>query len=232
MEVVTTEAMGVEELKAILEAKDGVLEEEEEIIYATDETEELEKADEIVETEEYIEIIEEIEYVDGDEDITDGQTIIETVDGDLIESTEDISQDTIVGPIAKKRAIDNDNLNFNQTNQPSQQIVSYDADGDWTLEEDPLEIPVTRAADKAEVRDVKKIVSGNVMNGNKGPTIKSDSGFRSVKRTSDYDSQDDNSPHEIVKNAENDLVYTVLGSKKHNESKLKADESHYIKVNY
>ncbi|KAK0173264.1 hypothetical protein PV328_006488 [Microctonus aethiopoides] len=230
----STETMGVEELKAILEAKDGVMEEEE-IIYATEEADETDDI-EGINTEEIVEIIEEIEVVEGEEEEEDNTSqlqsqsasdLTEIIDGDSVDSQDVPSADE--RPEVKKRKIDNDNrINY------SQRVITYDAEEDWSVEEnDPLEIKSNKVEQSSKnsinTNFEKKVVP---INGNTVATTKPETVYRVVKsHTPEYEQGDLESPHEIVKNAENDLVYTVLGSKKQNESsKQREDDPRYIKM--
>ncbi|XP_034943226.1 zinc finger and SCAN domain-containing protein 12-like isoform X2 [Chelonus insularis] len=201
-----TTTMEVEELKAILESKDGVMEE---IMY-TEEGVEIQESDDIQEEEEIVEIIEEIEVVESEEEteevVEQSKTVsaAETTDGESVDD-----QNEKVAHRSKKPRLDSDR----STN--SQRIFSYDADDDWTLEEtDPLEIK-SASANQVITNNDKQIT----MNGNKSSSSKA-KGIR----------QEEDSPHEIVKNVENDLVYTVLGSKKQNESSKHQEDPRYIKM--
>ncbi|XP_011313652.1 zinc finger imprinted 3-like isoform X2 [Fopius arisanus] len=214
--------MEVEELQAILEAKDGVIEEqeeEEEIIYAEDEESE--------QVEEIVEIIEEIVMVEGedgdekgDDDTSKLESAAEEIEvEDLIESQEDSQEGETEVPRSEKK-------------RKSQKIGNYDTKGDWEEENDPLD---TNDAPKASVASRRATVNGNqlVSNGNgQGQSLESLKG----RASEEYEREmtiprhdDEDNPHEIVKNVDNDLVYTVLGSKKQNQEE-RAANARYIKM--
>ncbi|XP_074094154.1 uncharacterized protein LOC141524278 isoform X2 [Cotesia typhae] len=219
-------AMEVEELKAILESKGGSImegeEEEEEIIYEGEES-----AVEEIQGEDIVEIIEEIEVVESEEEEEEEEVVVEEEQPQAVSVTESIHDDSSQSQDKVHQTVDSRSADDNQNNY-SQQIVTYDADEDWTLEEsDPLELKSNHSAKNKE--NSEKVT----VNGNKIVNTKSENVYRTVKySSSEYEEaviiRSDEDHHEIVKNTENDLVYTVLGGKKSDKSKQ--EDPRYIKM--
>ncbi|XP_008551241.1 zinc finger and BTB domain-containing protein 17 isoform X1 [Microplitis demolitor] len=215
-------AMEVEELKAILESKGGNVMEEE-IIYASVEGEDTEAAEE-VQGDEIVEIIEEIEVVEGEEEEESPKavSVTESINDESSQSQDKVEQ------ITDKRSSDDDHQN-NYTRQ----VVNYDADEDWTLEEsDPLELKSNNSIQSSKTKSKSESKTITV-NGNKVATKKADDVYRNAKScNSEYGESmnirsDDDNHHEIV---ENDLVYTVLGEKKSSDSSKRQEDPRYIKM--
>ncbi|CAD6238718.1 GSCOCG00008535001-RA-CDS, partial [Cotesia congregata] len=128
-----------------------------------------------IQGEDIVEIIEEIEVVEPEEE-EEEEEVVEEEQPQAVSVTESIHDDSSQSQDKVNQTTDSRSADDNQNNY-SQQIVTYDADEDWTLEEsDPA----------------------------------------------------DEDHHEIVKNTENDLVYTVLSGKKSDKSKQ--EDPRYIKM--
>ncbi|XP_063978765.1 zinc finger and BTB domain-containing protein 17-like isoform X2 [Diachasmimorpha longicaudata] len=221
--------MEVEELQAILEAKDGVMEDqEEEIIYAEEETEQLEDGEE--HTEEIVEIIEEIVVVEGEEEddkeedeCSRPESVTEVAEVESMESQEDDSPD------------DESKGQRSGGKYKSQKATTYDAKEDWEEENDPLETREIIRPKRSHVTTRRPTVNGNNMlsNGNgeehsyESSKTRSSMEYEPEMKIPRHDDED--SPHEIVKSADNDLVYTVLGSKKQSQEEKNAN-ARYIKM--
>ncbi|XP_015109895.1 zinc finger and BTB domain-containing protein 17 isoform X2 [Diachasma alloeum] len=220
--------MEVEELQAILEAKDGMMEEqEEEIIYA--EEEETEQGVE-EHAEEIVEIIEEIVVVEGE----DGDENEEEESSRLESVTEGAEADSMV---SQEEDSPDEEIQVQKSGEKrkSQRITTYDAKEDWEEENDPLETKEATKSKRSNTTSKRSTVNGNkvVSNGNGEDQSHETSKTRC---SGEYEREmkiprhdDEDSPHEIVKNAENDLVYTVLGSKKQSQEE-KNSNARYIKM--
>lgn len=218
----------------MLEAKDGVMEEqEEEIIYTEEtETEQLEEIDE--QNEEIVEIIEEIVVLEDEEeedekeeeDFSKLENITEGVEVGLTESQEEDSQE------------EEEESKVQRSEVRGKQVTTYDAAEDWGEDNDPLETRGIAKSKNSNVTLRKATVNGNktVSNGNGEEPSYETPRTRTRSNSGEYEREmkiprhdDDDSPHEIVKNIDNDLMYTVLGSKKQAQED-KSQNARYIKV--
>ncbi|XP_072763119.1 uncharacterized protein [Anoplolepis gracilipes] len=133
----------------------------------------------------------------------------------------------------------------------SKQVINYDVDEDWQDEElehinelDNTSELAGNHADSLQIQADKKHVNNQTasLQSNKiDLRIHVDSVKRSDKSRMDSgignninNIEDDNeTTHEIVKNVENNLLYTVLGTKKQDSSKQqqeKLNDAHYVKM--
>lgn len=242
--------------------KDGSVTEED-IIFESEATEDSEEAEieEIIEIIEEVE--EDETTADGDISLEDKDKTANTKDGGTVERTEKNDQVTkknielysfdeensvLASQSPKKDSAKNTNSSTRKTNK---QVITYDVDEDWQDEEleriDELDNTSELAgncADSLQIQADKKHVNNQTISlqSNKiDLRITVDSMKRSDKSRPDSDIgnninniEDDNeTTHEIVKNIENNLVYTVLGTKKQDSSKQqqeKLNDAHYVKV--
>lgn len=150
---------------------------------------------------------------------------------------------------AKKDSAKNTNNSTQKT--INKQVINYDVDEDWQDEEldridelDNTSELVDSHADSLQTQADKKHINNQTVSlqSNKiDLRIHMDSIKRSDKSRTDNGignninniEDDSETPHEIVKNVENNLLYTVLGTKKQDSSKQqqeKLNDAHYVKV--
>lgn len=236
--------------------KDGSVTEED-IIFESEATEDSEEA----EIEEIIEIIEEVEEceeitLDDDISMEDTNKIVNIKDGETIEGTEKNDQATkknvelysfeeensvFAMQSTKKDSAKDTNSNAQKT--ISKQVITYDVDEDWQDEElERIDELANNSTDSLQIQaDTKHMNNQTILQSNKiDLRITLDSVKKSDKSRTDSGIgnnvniiEDDNeTTHEIVKNVENNLLYTVLGTKKQDSSKQqeKIPDTHYVKV--
>ncbi|XP_070172359.1 uncharacterized protein [Polyergus mexicanus] len=150
---------------------------------------------------------------------------------------------------AKKDSAKNTNSSIQKT--INKQVINYDVDEDWQDEEldridelDNTSELVDSHADSLQTQADKKHINNQTVSlqSNKiDLRIHMDSIKRSDKSRNDSGignninniEDDSETPHEIVKNVENNLLYTVLGTKKQDSSKQqqeKLNDAHYVKM--
>lgn len=189
----------------------------------------------------------------------DREKTVNPKDGGTVERTE--KNDQVTKKNVQLYSFDEENSEFTSqtakkaknTNSSTQktinkQVINYDVDEDWQDEElervDELnnasELPGNQT-DPLQA-DKKHVNNQTVSQSNKiDLRIQVDSIKRSDKSRTDSgienninNIEDDNeTTHEIVKNVENNLLYTVLGTKKQDSSKQqqeKLNDAHYVKV--
>lgn len=236
--------------------KDGSVTEED-IIFESEATEDSEEA----EIEEIIEIIEEVEEceeitLDDDISMEDTNKIVNIKDGETIEGTEKNDQATkknvelysfeeensvFAMQSTKKDSAKDTNSNAQKT--ISKQVITYDVDEDWQDEElERIDELANNSTDSLQIQaDTKHMNNQTILQSNKiDLRITLDSVKKSDKSRTDSGIgnnvniiEDDNeTTHEIVKNVENNLLYTVLGTKKQDSSKQqeKIPDTHYVKM--
>ncbi|KAL6433714.1 hypothetical protein ACFW04_005760 [Cataglyphis niger] len=193
----------------------------------------------------------------------DKDKTVNTKDGEIVERTEKNNQATkkniefygfdeensvFTSQSAKNDSAKNTNSSTQKT--INKQVINYDVDEDWQDEEldriDELDntSEVGNHADSLQTQTDKKHVNNQTVSlqSNKiDLKINMDSIKRSDKSRTDSGignninniEDDSETPHEIVKNVENNLLYTVLGTKKQDSSKQqqeKLNDAHYVKM--
>ncbi|XP_029172694.1 zinc finger protein 286A-like isoform X2 [Nylanderia fulva] len=238
--------------------KDGRVTEED-IIFESEATEDSEET----EIEEIIEIIEEVEEcdetaLDDDVSLEDKDMTVNTKDDGMVERVEKNDQATkknvelysfeednsvFASQSAKKDSVKNTNNSTQKT--INKQVITYDVDEDWQDEElERIDELASNHADSVQIQDDKKHMNNQIISlqSNKiDLRIAMDSMKKLDKPRTDSGIgnniniiEDDNeTTHEIVKNVENNLLYTVLGTKKQDVSKQqeKIPDTHYVKEN-
>lgn len=255
------ETLDIVDNKEVMEVlKDGVTEED--IIFESEVAEDAEET----EIEEIIEIIEEIEECDEtlpDDELKDKDNL--TKDNDTIVRTE--RSDQVTEKNIEIYGFDEENSMFtsqsiteevtksmsnNTLKSSNKQVINYDVDEDWQDEElerieelDNAEIQtqVDTRSDKRQTNN--QIITIPFQTNKLDLKIHMDSMGRSDKSRADggigsnVNMEDgSNTTHQIVKNVENNLLYTVLGTKKPDSSAKQVQEKHtsregearYIKV--
>lgn len=236
------DTLGIVDNKEVMEME--VLQEGEDVIYESEIAEESEEV-------EIIEIIEEIEEddetaLDNDES-KDKDNQANTKDNDITEESDQVTEKDI-----EMYDFDevNNSTNNNVRKTDKKQVIKYDVDEDWQDEEFERveELEDCEIQTQVETRSNKKHVNNQTvtipMQSNK-LDLKlhvQDSTGRSDKLRvdgNDVNMEDNsNTTHQIVKNVENNLLYTVLGTKKQDSSTKQAQEkpvsregdTRYIKV--
>ncbi|XP_029172690.1 zinc finger protein 652-A-like isoform X1 [Nylanderia fulva] len=237
--------------------KDGRVTEED-IIFESEATEDSEET----EIEEIIEIIEEVEEcdetaLDDDVSLEDKDMTVNTKDDGMVERVEKNDQATkknvelysfeednsvFASQSAKKDSVKNTNNSTQKT--INKQVITYDVDEDWQDEElERIDELASNHADSVQIQDDKKHMNNQIISlqSNKiDLRIAMDSMKKLDKPRTDSGIgnniniiEDDNeTTHEIVKNVENNLLYTVLGTKKQDVSKQqeKIPDTHYVKM--
>lgn len=217
---------------------DGVTEED--IIFESEVTEESEDA----EIEEIIEIIEEVEECDNEssenekssskDKVTDAKTNETTEKNneanksiELYSFDEDSSMFVIDSTNEESAKSQNTNVQKN-TNK---QVITYDVDEDWQDEE--LE---RMEADNSEAdSNCESNLQADKRHVNNQQTVLLQSNRVDLRSAVNNIEDDSETPHEIVKNVENNLLYTVLGTKKQDTSakqyQEKLSDPQFVKVN-
>lgn len=248
----TLDIVGSKNVMEVL--KDGVAEED--IILETEMTEDTEET----EIEEIIEIIEEIE--ECDETLPDNDASLSN-NKEKTSSTKNgmVAKDGEADKSIEMYSFDEENSMFtspsvteasksmnNSTPKSNsmKQVIKYDVDEDWQdedlerMEEENTEIQ-TQAAAKSNKKHVNNQSVAMPLQSNRlDVRTHMDSMAKSDKSRMDSsiggnvnNVEDNGDTHEIVKNVENNLLYTVLGSKKQDSSakqQEKFNDAHYIKV--
>lgn len=239
--------------------KDGSVTEEDIIFEATEDSEEAE-IEEIIEI---IEEVEECDETTPDDDVTlleDKDKTVNTKDDGTVERTEKNDQATKKN--VELYGFDEENSVFasqsdkkdsaKDTNSSTRkiinkQVINYDVDEDWQDEElerlDELDNTPELADNCTDPLQINKHVNNQTVSlqSNKiDLRIHADPIKRSDKSRPDSSignniniNDDSETTHEIVKNVENNLLYTVLGTKKQDSSKQqqeKLNDAHYVKV--
>lgn len=231
--------------------KDGVAEED--IILESEVAEDTEDS----EVEEIIEIIEEIEECDEslpDNDassknkdtvskkngaVTKDEMNSRTIDKSKIYGFDEENSMFASPPREEPTKITNNT----QKSSSKKQVIKYDVDEDWQdedlermeeLDNSDMQAQVTSKNNKKHVNN-QSVTLPSQSNRSDGKTHL-DSMTRSDKSRMDSgignnvnNVEDNSDTHEIVKNVENNLLYTVLGTKKQ-DSSTKQQDAHYIKV--
>lgn len=241
--------------------KDGSVTEEDIIFEATEDSEEAE-IEEIIEIIEEVEECDET-IPDDDLSLEDkDKNTVNTKDGGTVEKIEKNDQTTkktielygfdeensVFASQSDKKDLAKDTNNSTQKTV-NKQVINYDVDEDWQDEElerideldntseladnctDPLQI------DKTHINNQTVSLQSNKID----LRIHADPAKRSDKSRTDSDignninniNDDSETTHEIVKNVENNLLYTVLGTKKQDLSKQqqeKLNDAQYVKV--
>lgn len=241
--------------------KDGSVTEEDIIFEATEDSEEAE-IEEIIEIIEEVDECDET-TPDGDISLEGkDKNAVNTKDGGTVERTEKNDQATkktvelygfdeensvFASQSDKKGSAKDTNSSIQKT--INKQVINYDVDEDWQDEElerideldntseladnctDPLQIDKTHINNQTVLLQSNKIDlrihADPVKRSDKSRT---DSGIENNINNINDDSE---TTHEIVKNVENNLLYTVLGTKKQDSSKQqqeKLNDAQYVKV--
>lgn len=242
--------------KDVLEVlKDGSVTEED-IIFESEATEDSEET----EIEEIIEIIEEVEEDETipDDDISMGDKDKNMKDEGMVERTEkndeaskkenvelysfEEENSVFASQSTKKDSAKNTNGNTQKT--INKQVITYDVDEDWQDEElERIDELANNSTDSLQIQADKKHMNNQNISQQSNKIdlrITMDSVKKSDKSRTDSGIgnnisiiEDDNeTTHEIVKNVENNLLYTVLGTKKQDSSKQqeKIPDTHYVKM--
>jgi len=222
----------------------------ENIIFESEVTEEDGEEGEI---EEIIEIIEEVE--EGDEAVSD-----DMLKDKLLKDNETVERIEKKDQPAKKELYGFSEENSMFTTQPTtkesatsnstqkaiKQVINYDVDEDWQDEELERELENSELIDNqvGSLQTDKKYVNNQTISiplqSNKVDlrihtefSGKSDKSRIENNIGNNVNIEDsDEMTHEIVKNVENNLLYTVLGTKKQDSLKQTQQDAHYVKVSY
>ncbi|XP_020293443.1 zinc finger protein 394-like isoform X2 [Pseudomyrmex gracilis] len=198
---------------------------EEDIIFESEVTEESEDA----EIEEIIEIIEEVEECDDEssdhEKSSSKNKVTDAKTNETTEKNDDANKNNI-----ELYSFDEDNSMFviestNEETAKSQnisgqktinkQVITYDVDEDWQ-DEDLERIELDNNSEIVDSNCESNLQSNKKHVNNQNVLLQSN---RLDLRNVVNNIEDDNeTPHEIVKNVENNLLYTVLGTKKQDTS--------------
>lgn len=214
---------------------------EEDIIFESEVTEESEDA----EIEEIIEIIEEVEECDDEssdhEKSSSKNKVTDAKTNETTEKNDDANKNNI-----ELYSFDEDNSMFviestNEETAKSQnisgqktinkQVITYDVDEDWQ-DEDLERIELDNNSEIVDSNCESNLQSNKKHVNNQNVLLQSN---RLDLRNVVNNIEDDNeTPHEIVKNVENNLLYTVLGTKKQDTSAKqqqdKLSDAQFLKV--
>lgn len=235
--------------------KDGNVTEED-IIFESEANEDSEET----EIEEIIEIIEEVEEIDETPPNGDASDKDKSTDAKDTETVEKRNDKTTSKNI-ELYSFDEENVMFtsqidkeptknvkNSTQKTAKkQVINYDVDEDWQDEEleraDGLdnnsELSDNRASSLRVQIDKKNVNQTILLQSNRlDLKIHVDSAGKADKSRNDNGNKvnsiedDGESTQEIVKNTENNLLYTVLGTKKQDSTKQQQEKlnDHYVKV--
>lgn len=242
------ETLGMNNKDVIEVLKNGKIAEN--IVFESEVTEEDDGEEE--EIEEIIEIIEEVEECDEaatddydaskDKALNDNETIERVMKTDLNKkdfysfSEEDsmFSSQPVTQESAKAIS--------HNTHKIMKQVINYDVDEDWQDEElernDEFENSELIDNHAASLQTTKKLVNNQTvtLQSNKVDPRLHVAGRSEKPRTESGIGNDVNvessgeTTHEIVKNVENNLLYTVLGTKKQDPLKQAQQDAQYVKV--
>lgn len=215
---------------------------EEDIIFESEVTEESEDA----EIEEIIEIIEEVEECDDESSDNDKSSsknkVTDAKTNEITEKSDDANKNI------ELYSFDEDNSMFviestNEETAKSQnisaqktinkQVITYDVDEDWQ-DEDLERIELDNNSEIVDSNCENNLQSNKKHVNNQNVLLQSNRlDLRNVVNNIEDDSE---TPHEIVKNVENNLLYTVLGTKKQDTSAKqqqqdKLSDPQFLKVN-
>lgn len=195
-----------------------------------------------------------------DEQVDESDKNIETLQNEQSDKSSDIKIYTFDETSSGSKAnLEKEREKTDLYKNNKKQVIAYDVDEDWQDEDMEEEGEFEQNSDIlnhcTENLQRQKMLSGdkkctnnqvinfplqikaecndNVGSLNKTEKSKSNQGFKS--NMNNVESVDNNVGHEIVKNVENNLLYTVLGTKKHNSTKTLQDklpDAHYIKMEH
>ncbi|XP_014476236.1 PREDICTED: zinc finger Y-chromosomal protein 1 [Dinoponera quadriceps] len=239
--------------------KDGVSEQD--IILESEVTEDVEET-EIEEIIEIIEEIEECDEIPADDDVSlsKDKTSSMKKNGIVVKEMNEIHKEAndknteiygfdeensmFISPSVTEEVIKN---NSTQNSSNKKQVIKYDVDEDWQdedlermeeLDNTEIQAQVISKSDKKHVNNQSVTMSlqsnrldirTHMDSMAKSDKLKMDSGIGSNVNNI----EDNSSTHEIVKNVENNLLYTVLGTKKQDSSmkqQEKLSDAQYIKM--
>ncbi|XP_018399848.1 PREDICTED: zinc finger and BTB domain-containing protein 41-like isoform X2 [Cyphomyrmex costatus] len=221
------------------------------------ESEMINEDSEEAEIEEIIEIIEEVDENETclDDDISDKEKLTDAKDTDTIEKTK--KNDKAINKNIEFFGFDDENststmqfekesikpVNNSASKTTKKQVINYDVDEDWQDEEleredgldnnseltDNQASSLRTQADKKHVNNQTVLLQTNNLSTGKADKSRTESYGKKANDIVD----DSDLTQEIVKNTENNLLYTVLGTKKQDSSTKQQQEKHndhYVKM--
>nr|XP_003701393.2 PREDICTED: uncharacterized protein LOC100882727 [Megachile rotundata] len=194
-----------------------------------------------------------------DEQVDENDQNIETLQNEQSDKSSDIKIYTFDETSSGSKATsekEREKTDLHKNNK--KQVITYDVDEDWQDEDmeegefeensdimnhctENLQRQKTPSEEKKCTNNqvinfplqIKTECNDNVGSLNKAEKSKSNQGFKC--NINNVESVDNNVGHEIVKNVENNLLYTVLGTKKQSSTKTLQDklpDAHYIKMEH